>query len=41
MKTGLYLGGTLKGSYIDLVTSTNSNAYPDDGISGNYWYVKQ
>lgn len=30
-----------QGSYIDLVTSTNSNAYPTDGISGDYWYVKQ
>lgn len=30
-----------QGSYIDLVTSTNSNAYPTNGISGNYWYVKQ
>lgn len=30
-----------QGSYIDLVTSTNSDAYPTNGISGNYWYVKQ
>lgn len=30
-----------QGSYIDLVTSTNPDAYPTNGISGSYWYVKQ
>ena len=34
-------GASSQGSYIDLVTSTNSNAYPTNGISGDYWYVKQ
>lgn len=28
-----------KGSKIDTVTSTNRNAYPNDGESGSYWYV--
>ena len=28
-----------KGSKIDTVTSTNRNAYPNDGASGSYWYV--
>lgn len=28
-----------KGSYIDQVTSTNRNAYPDDGPLGLYYYV--
>ena len=28
-----------KNQKIDTVTSTNRNAYPNDGKSGNYWYV--
>ncbi|MDU5274383.1 MAG: hypothetical protein E6163_00520 [Peptoniphilus lacydonensis] len=28
-----------KGSRVGTVTSTNRNAYPNDGQSGNYWYV--
>lgn len=28
-----------KGTKIDSVTSTNRRAYPDNGESGNYWYV--
>lgn len=28
-----------KGSRINTVTSTNRNAYPNDGESGDYWYV--
>ncbi|NMW84225.1 hypothetical protein HKO22_00500 [Peptoniphilus sp. AGMB00490] len=28
-----------KGSRLDTVTSTNRNAYPNDGESGDYWYV--
>lgn len=28
-----------KGSRLDTVTSTNRNAYPNDGQSGSYWYV--
>lgn len=28
-----------KGSRLDTVTSTNRNAYPNDGESGSYWYV--
>lgn len=28
-----------KGSRLDTVTSDNRNAYPNDGQSGNYWYV--
>ena len=31
----------VQGSYIDQVTSENRNAYPDNGISGSYWYVYQ
>ena len=27
-----------KGSYINQVTSTNRNAYPDNNYSGSYWY---
>ena len=29
----------VKGSRLDTVTSTNRNAYPNDGESGYYWYV--
>ena len=29
-----------QGSYIDQVESDNPSAYPDNGRSGNYWYVK-
>lgn len=44
-----YLGSTTihhegtqsKGSYIGTVSSTNSSAYPSNGVSGGYWYVKQ
>lgn len=28
-----------KGSRLDTVTSTNRNAYPNDGESGGFWYV--
>lgn len=28
-----------QGSYIDQVTSTSSNTYPNDNYKGNYWYV--
>lgn len=28
------------GSYIDTVTDTNANAYPENGKQGNYWYVR-
>lgn len=28
-----------RGSKIDTVTSDNRNAYPDNGASGDYWYV--
>lgn len=31
----------IKGDFIEYVTSTDPNAYPDDGRSGSYWYVKQ
>jgi len=30
-----------QGTYIEDVTSTNRSAYPDNGISGDYWYVFQ
>lgn len=30
-----------KGAYIEDVTSTDANAYPNDGIQNGYWYVKQ
>lgn len=33
------LDGYKKGSRLDTVTSTNRNAYPNDGQSGDYWYV--
>ena len=29
-----------QGNFIDTVESDNESAYPDNGISGNYWYVK-
>lgn len=30
-----------KGTYIEDVTSDNSSAYPSNGVSGSYWYVKK
>lgn len=30
-----------QGNYIDQVTSENRNAYPDNGVSGSYWYIYQ
>ena len=30
-----------KGTYIEDVTSDNSSAYPSNGISGSYWYVRK
>lgn len=30
-----------KGTYIEDVTSDNSNTYPSNGISGSYWYVRK
>ena len=27
-----------KGDFIEYIYSTSSNAYPQDGVSGNYWY---
>lgn len=30
---------TVRGSYIDDVSSTSSSAYPSNGASGSYWYV--
>lgn len=30
----------IKGSYVGTVTSYNQNAYPTDGVSGSYWYVR-
>lgn len=30
----------LKGTYIDTIENENPSAYPDNGISGDYWYVK-
>lgn len=30
---------TVCGSYIDQVTSKTRGAYPDNGMSGSYWYV--
>lgn len=29
-----------QGSLVGIVESDNPSAYPDNGISGNYWYVK-
>lgn len=31
--------GYTKGTRLDTVTSSNRSAYPNDGESGNYWYV--
>lgn len=28
-----------RGNYIDEVSSTSSGSYPQNGVSGNYWYV--
>ena len=33
------INGYSQGSYIDQVASKVRNAYPDNGMSGNYWYV--
>lgn len=33
------MAGYGKGSYIETVTATDGT-YPDDGVSGSYWYVK-
>ena len=33
------VGKTSRGYKIDTVTSTNRNAYPNNGESGSYWYV--
>ena len=30
----------LKGTYVDTVENENPSAYPDNGVSGDYWYVK-
>lgn len=30
-----------QGSYVRRVTSTNQNAYPQNGVQGDYWYVYQ
>ena len=30
-----------KGTYIEDVTSDNSNTYPSNGVSGGYWYVRK
>lgn len=30
---------TIKGDYIQDVTSKEQNAYPQDGVQGDYWYV--
>lgn len=32
---------SVRGSYVSDVTSTSRSAYPDNGISGSYWYVFQ
>lgn len=37
--TTIFFDGYSKGSRIDTVTSTNRNAYPNNGESGSYWYV--
>lgn len=37
--TTVFFDGYSKGSRLDTVTSTNRNAYPNNGESGNYWYV--
>lgn len=39
LRTKKVLSGYKKGSRLDTVTSTNRNAYPNDGESGSYWYV--
>ena len=37
--TTYYPGGYTLGSYVDSPTSTYRYQYPDNGISGSYWYV--
>lgn len=32
--------GQIKGDLIGTVSSRNAAAYPDNGIQGNYWYVR-
>lgn len=34
-------GEKTQGAYIEDVTSSNYNAYPDNGIQDGYWYVRQ
>lgn len=35
-----YKAQQVRGSYVDDVVSSTPDAYPDNGIQGNYWYVK-
>ena len=39
MNVVTYTCGYVKSSTYTIVTSENRNAYPDDGMSGSYWYV--
>lgn len=32
---------TIKGSYLSDVSGTSQSTYPEDGVSGNYWYEYQ
>lgn len=34
-----YINDYIQGSYIDQVMSKTRSAYPDNGMSGSYWYV--
>lgn len=31
----------VQGEYIEEVTSSDYNAYPDNGVQDGYWYVRQ
>ena len=35
-----YKAQQVRGSYVDDSVSSNPDAYPDNGIQGDYWYVK-
>ncbi|MCH7321796.1 hypothetical protein LZ480_07800 [Solibacillus sp. MA9] len=37
--TDIVTGGQSQGSYVGQVTSASRSAYPDNAVSGGYWYV--
>lgn len=41
VKVQVHNGGYIKGNYIEEVTSTSSNAYPNNGYKDGYWYISK